>query len=292
MNEANDHPRHLTDLQLAAALVPGAAQPSCPVPGCTECAARLEEARATARQFHEEVLPRTLPGITSAAEKAEGEPKPRMAPRGFFLNLLRPAPIGAVIAAAAAVLLWVKWPGQATLLLDDADEAQDAGETGEPPYLGLKGGAAVRVYVRRGAQVIPLDGGGTVHPGDALRFAVDPRQGRYALVVSIDGAQQISVYFPFGGEASESIGPTREEDVEADGNIALPGSVELDATLGDERVWILLSDAPLAVAAVRPALERLAAGGAAAVAAATAEDLLTGLPEVRARSLLLHKTAR
>lgn len=290
MSEANDGPRHLTDLQLAAALVPGSAQPSCPVPGCTECAARFEEARGAARQFHEEVLPRTLPGITGAAATAADEPKHRMAPRGFFLNLLRPAPIGGLIAAAAAVLLWVKWPRQA-LLLDD-DEAHDASETGEPPYLGLKGGDAVRAYVRRGAQVLPLDGGGTVHPGDALRFAVDPRQGRYALVVSIDGAQQISVYFPFGGEASDPIGPTREADVEADGNIALAGSVELDATLGDERVWILLSDAPLAVAAVRPALERLAAGGAAAVAGATAEDLLTGLPEVRAVSLLLHKTAR
>jgi hypothetical protein len=49
---------------------------------------------------------------------------------------------------------------------------------------------------------------------------------------------------------------------------------------------------PISVAAVRPALERLAAGGAAAVAAANADQLVADLPGVRALSWLMHKAAR
>lgn len=284
-------PAHLTELQIAAALVPGAAQPSCPVPDCTGCEAKLMEARATARQFHEEVLPRTLPkidGSRSPAPAAGARPK-RMAPRGFFLNLLRPAPIGGLLAATAAVVLWVKWPKPAQLLEDDP---VGSGEV-ETPYVGVKGDDAVRAYVRRDAQVQPLEDGGAVHPGDAIRFSVDPRAARYALVVSIDGAQQISVYVPFGGQASETVVAPKVEEAGGSpyGHAWLPGSVELDDTLGDERLWILLSDAPIAVAAVRPTLEKIAAGGAVAVAAAASERF-SELPGARVQSMLLHKTAR
>lgn len=287
---SEEKPAHLTELQLAAALVPDAAQPSCPVPGCTACAAKLAEARGTARQFHEEVLPRTLPRITGSPEPTSAPaPRKRTAPRGFFLNLLRPAPIGGLLAVTAAVVVWVKWPKPAQLIEDDP---AGSGET-PTPYVGVKGDDAVRAYVRRDAQVLPLDDGGAVHPGDAIRFSVDPSAARYALVVSIDGAQQISVYVPFGGQASEAVVPPKVEEAGGSpyGHAWLPGSVELDDTLGDERLWIVLSDVPVDFTAVQPALRQIAAGGAAAVAAA-ATARLTDFPGTRVRSMLLHKTAR
>lgn len=271
--------RHLSEQQLAAALLPGAAAPTCPVPGCTECPERLAAARRVAQQFHDEVLPRTLPNIRAAA------PRPRLAPTGFFPKLLRPWALGG-LAAVAALLLWIK--------LRPAPAPLHGRDGGDAPYVGVKDAddGGVAIYVRRGAAVHPLHDGATVHPGDALRFAVDPARGKYALVVSIDGAQQISVYAPFGGAAAAPLPAPSPTTPPADAaKVELPGSVELDATLGDERLWVVLSETPLPVAALRPQLERLAAGGPAALAAATAEQLVAGLAGVRAVTYLLHKTA-
>lgn len=297
-----DHEHHLTELQLAQALLPGAAQPSCPVAGCTACAARLEEARATAAHFHEEVLPRTLAQVRdvreadAAATAATGkaaEPPKRLAPRAFFptmmASLFRPPVLGALAAAAAAAVLWVKWPRPAPLLVED--ELGDRGDAGGPvgpddAYVGVKGDEAVRAYLRRAGEISPLVDGDDVQPGDAIRFLVDARRGHHVLVVSVDGAQQVSVYFPFGGDGSQELAQGAEQE--------LPGAVELDATLGDERIWILMSRAPLAVAEIRPALDRIAAGGAAAVVAATAKDLTAGAPlasGVHVETMLLHKRA-
>lgn len=305
------HERHLTELQLAQALLPGAAQPSCPVAGCTACAARLEEARATAARFHEEVLPRTLAKVSdkvsdvreadgaataataAAAPVSAAESPKRLAPRAIFptmrASLLRPPVLGALAAAAAAVVLWVKWPRPTPLLVDD--ERGDRGDAGGPvgpddAYVGLKGDDAVRAYLRRAGEISPLVDGDDVQPGDAIRFLVDARRGHHVLVVSVDGAQQVSVYFPFGGDGSQELAQGAEQE--------LPGAVELDATLGDERIWILMSRAPIAVATIRPALDRIAAGGAAAVVAATAKDLTAGAPlasGVHVETMLLHKRA-
>jgi hypothetical protein len=279
VSAAKDPARHLTERQLAEALLPGATQPTCPVPGCTECPKRLAAAQQIARRFTDEVLPRTLPNIQAAA------PQPKLVSTGLFPRLLRPWVMGGAVAFAA-LLLWIKLrPTPAPL--PDAD-----GGGADGPYLGVKDADdGVAVYLRRGESVRPLADGAAVHPGDALRFAVDPARGKYALVVSIDGAQQISVYAPFGGDASAVI-PTSSGAPGA--KVELPGSVELDATLGDERLWIVLSDAPLSVSALRPQLERLAGGGAEAVRAATAAQLIEALAEprgVHVVTYLLRKTA-
>lgn len=286
MSEATA-PRHLTELQIAQALLPGAAQPSCPVPGCTRCAETLAEARAAAARFHAEVLPRGVPQGDSVRDADGSALEARVAPRGPLPARLawwtRPAALGGLAMAAAAAVLWVKWPRPAPLLLD---EGGDASAPIGPEYVGLKGDEAVRAYLRRAGEISPLVDGDEVQPGDAIRFIVDARRGRHALVVSIDGAQQVSVYFPFGGEASQELPLGGEEE--------LPGAVELDETLGDERIWILLSEQPIAVADLRPALARLAGQGAAAVSAAAAGELTRGAPGlagVHVETMLLHKRA-
>lgn len=277
MSERSASSRHLTERQLAEALLPGATPPTCPVPGCTECPERLAAAQQIAKRFTEEVLPRTLPNIQAAGRT------PKLVPTGFFPRLLRPWAMGGAVAFAA-LLLWIKLrPAPSPL------QPSDGG--GDAPYIGVKDAddGGVAVYLRRGAAVRPLSDGATVHPGDALRFAVDPARGKYALVVSIDGAQQISVYAPFGGDAAAEI-PAAAASAPGE-KVELPGSVELDATLGDERLWIVLADTPLPIAALRPKLERLAAGGAEAVRAASAAQLVEGSAGLRAVTYLLHKTA-
>jgi hypothetical protein len=296
-------PQHLSERQLAAALLPGATMPTCPVPGCTACPARLAEQAALARQFHDDVLPRTLPALRARAAAEDGG-APHAAPasacdrstsEGLGARLrswLRPRYVGP-LAAAAALLVFVA-------VRRSLPAAPDGGPA-EPPYLGVKGaGEEVHLHALRGGAVERLADGARVAPGDALRFSVDggsARGPRYALVVSIDGAAAISVYAPFGGDRSLALdGAGAAATPGASTAIELPGSVILDDTLGDERIWALVSDAPIEVLAVRPALERLAAAGPAAVRAASAATLADELgkaaPGVRVTSWLLRKAAR
>ncbi len=304
MSECN-----LNELQLAAALLPGAAPPICPVPGCRRCAERLVEQERLARTFHDEVLPRTLPALLARAaqedagalaaktaakidEKIEAPSaaptSPRPARGSWISSLLRPWLAGPLVAAAL-LLLWIA--------VRPAAPAGPPAPTGDAPYLGVKGDDdPVRLFARRAGAVRPLDDGAEVLPGDALRFAVASAvpsaapAARYALVVSIDGAGAISVYAPFGGERSERLA----SDAPDGAPIELSGSVVLDDTLGDERLWALLSDEPIEVARVRPLLERQAAAGPAAVRAASAatlaDELGAAVPGLRVTSWLLHKS--
>lgn len=321
--------RHLSELQLAAALLPGAEPPVCPVPGCSACAEKLAAQARLARAFHDEVMPRTLPALLARAARGEAAEEPvtgeqpdattdatpaatttakpdaragekrdrRAAPssppsRGSWISsLLRPWIAGPLVAAAL-VLLWI-----AVRPAERSGAPGPAGLPGEAPYLGVKGDAdPVRLYLGRAGAVRSIDDGAEVMPGDALRFSVTAPTGaaaaaRYALVVSIDGAGAISVYAPFGGARSERL--PDEAIAGAGAAIELSGSVVLDGTLGDERLWALVSDAPIEVAAVRPLLERLATAGPAAVRAASAatlaDELRAAVPGLRVTSWLLHK---
>jgi hypothetical protein len=79
-------------------------------------------------------------------------------------------------------------------------------------------------------------------PGDALRFVVQPGGLPYLLIVSRDGAGHLTVYYPFGG--------SRSAELKSEGRNELPGSVELDATPGEERLFALFSRRPLEAARV------------------------------------------
>jgi len=249
--------RHLSEHQISASLMPGAARPVCPVAGCTRCAAALDEAHGAARTFHDQILPRTLPAIRARLERRA----PWWRARWWMTG-----PLAVVAAAAVLVAVWPRAPAS----LGQAERGD--------PVLIAKGGASsddVRVFVKRDGAVHRL--AGDVHPGDALQLVVEPRGARYVLVVSLDAAHQLTVYAPFGGSASAPLAASALP-------VALPDSIELDATLGDEEVWVVLSDAPVGVAQARSLF------GHADPAGAVVE--LPGLPGARAIRVMLHKTAR
>jgi hypothetical protein len=255
-------PRHLSEVEIAASLMSGARRPVCPVPGCVSCAAKLDEAHLAAREFHTHVLPATLPQIRGRLSHAG---------RGWSAW---PRWLVAPLAAAATVaIVLAVWPHERAGPPDDV-------------VLRAKGGADARdqveIFVQRDHAVHRLAPGDAVQPGDALRFVVDPGAARFVLVVSIDGALQVNTYYPFDGTASAALPP-------GPAPVALDDSVILDGVLGDERVWVLLSAAPVTVDSVRPQLLRLASAGAAAVAVADGDALTRGLPGVAAITLRLHK---
>jgi hypothetical protein len=240
---------HLSQHAITASLVPGAARPRCEVPGCTACEAALDEAHGAARDFRDQILPRTLPAIRARLER----PAPWWRAKWWLTGPL-------AMAAAAAVALAV-WP-----------RAPEPAVHGGDPVITAKGGPSdddLRIFVKRGGAVHRLAGDGAVQPGDSIRFVVEPRGARYALVVSLDAKGAYSVYAPFDGAASLAL---------AGGELPaeLPDSVVLDDTLGDERLWLVLSDAPISAAAVRPQLERGGQVSGARVIAVTLHKGLAG----------------
>jgi hypothetical protein len=139
-----------------------------------------------------------------------------------------PSLVGAALAMAAAVAIvaWVPKPeGEGTR---------------------RKGGAgAVRLgfFVRHDGGVRRGGDGERVVPGDALRFTVSAAASGWLAVVSRDGADQISVYYPTGGA---TLAP-----LDAGAEVALPGSTILDGVTGRERICAVVCPLPLPLDRVR-----------------------------------------
>lgn len=145
------------------------------------------------------------------------------------------APLSLLAAAAAAALLvFVARPGDRSP--------------------SVKGDAVLRVFALQKGQVRELASGDRVAPGDRVRFVADGAGSRCLLLVSVDGAGRATVYVPFDGARSLELAPGRQE---------LPDSVELDGTLGTERLLAFFSDRPLEAAPLLQALARGPDAGAA-----------------------------
>jgi hypothetical protein len=163
----------------------------------------------------------------------------------------------AILAAAASLLLMMRAPG---------------------PLLRAKGGLALDVLRKRGAgPVEELVPPAEVRPRDALRFRLSAPRPGFAAVVSIDGAQKVSSYFP----AAERLPAVPR------GKQLLDGGIELDATPGRERLIALVCPQPLLTADVRTAVARELdrAGDARKV------DPKRALPDCAATSFWLDKVA-
>ena len=201
---------------------------------CPACR-RLEEGLlAEQRHFAHEVLPRTRASLRARL----ASPRRPVWPRWALLTL----------APAAVVLLLVSRPWQ------------------PGRYQGIKGGPSFQVVARRAGRIFPAGGAGPLHPGDAIRFVVtSPRP--FLMIAAVDAQGHARVYAPYDGRESAA--------VTADQRLELPegGSIELDATPGPERIFALFSRRALPAGTVLAALERLGAGGAAALRGAERLDI-------------------
>lgn len=192
---------------------------------CPHCKQRWQELNEDKQRFEQFVFARTLPKVEARLQTER---------QGFFarfkLQILIP-----VVGMAAAAALVMATPG--TQNEDDL-------------YVGIKGGQpSLDVFAVRGAggpfQVTPQT---KLQPSDRIRFVVNPAGARYLIVASRDGAGVFSVYHPFGAQQSQPV-------AEKHAKVELPGAVELDATLGTERVVAAFSDEPLNASQVKEALE-------------------------------------
>lgn len=128
-------------------------------------------------------------------------------------------------------------------------EPEPGQQRGLVPYdrdVAAKGGSALAVFRKRGEEVAPVVDGALLQAGDRLRFTYRTTR-RYLLVVDLEARGGVSSFYPY--PAVESLRLTGERG-------ELPGSIELNESVGAERVLALFSDAPLRFEAVAAAVER------------------------------------
>lgn len=186
--------------------------------GCARC---LE--RQAALSCERERLLAAAPSLDalSASRTRAVQPKPR-------------APLiaigGAALALAAAAML---------MLTRDGVSGSDTRSKGAP-HLGA--------FVKRGEHVRAAASGARVRPGDLVRFTYSSDRERHIGLVSLD-AKGAQIYFPTDGSGTAA-------RARAGSLVALDFSVELDATQGDEQVFGLFCDEPLALEPLRAELAR------------------------------------
>ena len=200
---------------------------------CEACRTRWRELNEDKQQFEQFVFARTLPKVEARLEKERG---------GFFERFRALWLLPAVGVAAAAVFGIVALNGPGTQTEDDL-------------YVGIKGGSpSLEIFAQHeGGDAFPVKPGGALKPKDRIRFVVNPAGAKYLLIASKDGAGAFTVYHPFGATESVKLGDQLPKKLE------LPGSVELDDTLGTEHVVAVFSDAPVTADAVKAALDADAA---------------------------------
>ncbi|APR78999.1 Hypothetical protein A7982_04346 [Minicystis rosea] len=185
--------------------------------GCAICAARLVAIEAG-----------------RAAFLADPPPLPAARPVANVRRLARWAtPAAAVIAAAAAITMWIR----------GVPTGGDASE----PGTRIKGRPRVAFYVKHGAAVTPGASGEIVYPGDALQFTYTmPQEVAYFALISVDGAQKASVYYPSTPRAARIVGGR---------DAPLDASTVLDGVLGKETIYALFCAEPIELEPARAAFQ-------------------------------------
>lgn len=111
-----------------------------------------------------------------------------------------------------------------------------------------KGSSQVGFYIKRGSKVERGESGGTVYPGDQLRITYSSERPAYLAVLGRD-ERSASVYFPSGESAVR---------IKGGRHVPLDFSLELDAQLGEEQLFVVLCPAEYALS---PLLAELEASG-------------------------------
>ncbi len=215
---------------------------------CEPCRARLARMREEGEEFRRLVFPATVEAVEDAAER----PWKRWFNWRFVV-----APVGALAAAAAAVLLIVRQPG--------------------PDYIGSKGAKlGLSVFVNAADGVRAIEDGAVVPASAALRFKVRPASDCWLWIMSVDASGQISRLYPPKGTPPDK----RNEG-------PVPGGALLDGQAGPERIFAVCApDEKMAWSEVK-ASAAVATGGAGRVR--TAKSLGGPLARAVQATVLVEK---
>jgi len=208
------------------------------VAACARCNARQSALSELNARFHAQHSqppqqtkqpepPRSVPADRIAVAERS---KPRRSRNAWLL--------GATVAAAAGALLAFSDLRRGGFQTRPLPSTATHGER-------VKGSEQIAFFLKRGDRIQRGAREQRVQPGDKLRFVYTAPRARYLAILSLDSARQASVFYPAGDLA---------ERIEPGVDVALPSAVELDAALGEERVYALFCDSPVELGALRAEL--------------------------------------
>lgn len=200
---------------------------------CSACKGRWVELNEDKQRFEQFVFPRTLAKVEARVAADRGS---------WFEKLKLKFAIPALVAvtAAAAIVVNVQRP---------AGVDGPGTQTEDEAYVGIKGPPSFELVAQRGsAGAFAVREDTELQPNDRIRFVVKPNGARYLLVASTDGSGAFSVYHPFGAGQSLPLADAMKKQ-------ELPGAVELDGTLGMEKIVAVFSQEPVTAAQVEAALK-------------------------------------
>ncbi len=207
---------------------------------------QLRAHQAELAESHAALPPFDLAAIEARATRVEEEGHAADEPGGaevislFGRRRLSPLAVVAPLLAAALVLLSVRLP---------------------PPshYAGTKGSVGVEVYVQRDDGAARVHNGDILHEGDRIRFATRADGYEDVVVLSVDGAGIVSVFYPDDADADPLPVPPFARQL-------LPDAIELDDAVGPE-LYVAVYGAGDTAAAIELVGDAWQSGGADAVAA-------------------------
>jgi hypothetical protein len=160
---------------------------------------------------------------------------PRPAARPMAPWLGRPV----LAALAAAVVVWLGWPGP-------------AGPPAVEPEVRLKGLASgLTLYRKVGEASEALAEGALVRPGDLIRVGYRTAGRAYGVILSIDGRGAVTLHLPRHG--------TRAARLQGGGTVLLDHAYQLDDAPRWERFYFVTGASAFEVGPVVQAARRLAA---------------------------------
>ena len=230
---------------------------------CALCQGRHQQLRIDRENFATAVPPfEELMRRPRARQHVDATFRPRSrAPATRWLGYAG----GLAAAAVLALVIGLEHRGQGPVHLPISGEVGGEAEPGEAGETRTKGsGVALGFVVRRGGQVFSGEAGQTLHPGDQLRFMLTSERAVYVGIWGIDAAGVVSAYHASGAELSKVPAGRRQP---------LSNAVELDDTLGEERLVAVFCTSKVRSAEVAAAID--AAPAAARLPEGCAREVLS-----------------
>lgn len=199
---------------------------------CETCRGALNSYREIEQEFEREVFPATIEEVLRRAPRIRDTREKRG-------QIIRLSTVLVPLAAAAMIAFVVVFQ----------NGSPDNARPHDPrAYVGEKGGPGFGVYCQRGDKVFQLSEGDTIFENDALRFSplLSDSLKHHAMVVSVNDGGELQAYFPLNGT----------ESLQIEGGRPLPGSVVMDESQGEERLFFLVSAERFTLSEVRDAVKK------------------------------------
>ena len=148
----------------------------------------------------------------------------------------QPAVLGTSMAMATIVMMLVTQPPVDNAVTDFA-----------PDTIRPKG-SSFTVFKNTQDSVEILANGGKVQAGDKLRFKIDPREGIDVMIVGQEADGKIYMAFPLDGSEASRPSVASEQGI-------LPGTIELDQSIGREKLYLISCKHPFGLSNIEPNID-------------------------------------